>query len=202
MPTQLLLASENPGKLREMKSLLSILPFELVSPFDLGLTLSVVESGATYAENAALKAQAYCAASGLLAVADDSGLEVDALGGQPGIHSHRFAPQPEASDADRREVLLNKLKQKPQPWLACFRCTMAVATPHGELHFSEGICPGKIIDEERGINGFGYDPIFLLEESKMTMAELSLEEKNHLSHRSRAIRAILPVLNGLVQNHS
>lgn len=202
MPTQLLLASENPGKLREMKSLLSILPFELVSPFDLGLTLSVVESGATYAENAALKAQAYCAASGLLAVADDSGLEVDALGGQPGIHSHRFAPQPEASDADRREVLLNKLKHKPQPWLACFRCTMAVATPHGELHFSEGICPGKIIDEERGINGFGYDPIFLLEESKMTMAELSLEEKNHLSHRSRAIRAILPVLNGLVQNHS
>jgi XTP/dITP diphosphohydrolase len=200
MPPQLLLASENRGKLCEMKSLLSTLPIELFSPFDLGLTLAVVESGATYAENAALKAKAYCVASGLMALADDSGLEVDALGGQPGIYSHRFAPQPEASDAVRRVVLLNKLKNAPQPWLARFRCTMAVATPQGGLHFSEGICPGKIINEERGKNGFGYDPIFLLEGSKTTMAELSLEEKNILSHRSQAFFAILPVLNALVQN--
>ncbi len=195
---QLLLASTNPGKLLEMRDLLGDLPIELVTPSQIGAYLEINESGDTYAQNAAIKAQAYAHLSGLLTLGDDSGLEVDAIGGLPGIRSRRFSSKPGATDADRRAYLLEKLRDKPRPWLARFCCAVALATPKGEIYISEGICSGEIIPEERGQNGFGYDPIFLLSETNTTMAELPMTAKNNLSHRARAIQAALPLLTKLI----
>lgn len=191
---RLFLASNNKGKMLELQSLLSELEVDLVTPIQIGLLLEVEESGETYAENAARKANAFAQASGLLTLADDSGLEVAALGGLPGIRSARFAPMPGATDADRRAYLLQRLAGYPRPWQARFHCTLALATPSGELHFGDGVCPGEIIPEERGDNGFGYDPIFLIPKLGRTMAELSLDEKNRLSHRARAVSASWTVL--------
>jgi XTP/dITP diphosphohydrolase len=123
---------------------------------------------------------------------------VDALGGLPGIRSKRFSEKPGATDADRRLYLLQRLRDHPRPWTARFRCTVALATPQGELYFAQGECPGEIIPDERGHNGFGYDPIFLLPDLGQTMAELSTELKNRLSHRARAIQAVKPVLTKLI----
>lgn len=192
---RLLIATTNPGKLVEFRDLLGNLPVELVLP---ERDLRVVEDGANYAENAALKARAYAAASGLIALADDSGLEVDALDGAPGLHSARYAPAKNASDADRRALLLANLRSLPRPWKAHFHCTVAIALPDGRLYFSEGQVFGEIVPDERGDNGFGYDPIFLLPELSRSMAELSREEKNSLSHRARAVHAALPVLRQLL----
>ncbi len=198
MAPRLLIATLNRGKQAEFRQLLHGLDAELVFPDDLGLRLEVRETGQTYAENAALKAQAWAQASGLLTLADDSGLEVDALGGAPGIYSARYAPQPQATDADRRRYLLRNLAPHPRPWQARFRCVIAIAEPHGPVHFAAGVCPGEIIPEERGAHGFGYDPIFLLPEQGKTMAELPPEEKNRLSHRGRAVRAAWPLLTALL----
>ncbi len=195
---RLLLASTNPGKVRVIRLLLHDISVDLVTPAWIGLDLEVAEDGQTYAENAARKALAYARASGLLTLADDSGLEVEALMGAPGLYSARYAPQPNATDADRRAFLLQQLKDHPRPWLAQFRCIVAIAHPSGEVHFAEGICRGEIIPQERGEHGFGYDPIFLLPEYGRTMAELSMEEKNRISHRARAIRAALPRLTELI----
>ena len=197
----LLIASSNPGKLTEIQDLIGDLRthLKLLLPGDLGLNLDVLEDGETYAENAALKARAYYQASGLLTLADDSGLEVAALDGKPGLHSARYAPQPGATDADRRAYLLKNLAGLPRPWTARFCCTVAIAAPDGSLHFSEGICPGEIIPEERGTNGFGYDPIFLIPELGKTMAELSMAQKNQLSHRARAVRGAIPLLASLLK---
>ncbi len=197
----LLIASSNPGKLTEIQDLIGDLRthLKLLLPRDLGLNLDVLEDGETYAENAALKARAYYQASGLLTLADDSGLEVAALDGKPGLHSARYAPQPGATDADRRAYLLKNLAGLPRPWAARFCCTVAIAAPDGSLHFSEGICPGEIIPEERGTNGFGYDPIFLIPELGKTMAELSMAQKNQLSHRARAVRGAVPLLASLLK---
>ncbi len=189
---KLLLASTNPGKLLEIQDLLP--GFELLLPQQLGLELEVEETGQTYAENAGLKAGAYCQASGLPALADDSGLEVDCLDGAPGLHSARYAGRHDASDAVRRALLLRNLQGCPRPWNAHFHCTVAVALPDGRLFFADGDCPGEIIPLERGTNGFGYDPIFLLPELGLTMAELSRMQKNQLSHRARAVIAALPIL--------
>jgi XTP/dITP diphosphohydrolase len=191
---KLLLASTNPGKLIELQAILQDLDIEFVTPVELGIDLEVQETGETYAENAALKGRAFARLGGLLTLADDSGLEVDALDGQPGLRSHRFVPQPEATDADRRAYLIQRLQGKPPPWKAQFRCVVAITTPSGEVEFAEGICPGEIIPVERGQNGFGYDPIFLLPELGLTMAELSEEQKNRLSHRARAVMAARPIL--------
>jgi XTP/dITP diphosphohydrolase len=195
---QILIASNNPGKLREIQALLMDISAELVLPRQLGIEMEVPETGETYAENAALKAAAFARRSGLLTLADDSGLEVDALDGRPGLHSARFSPARGATDADRRRLLLDHLAGKPRPWTARFRCVVAVANPEAlnalpspgiELTFTEGICEGEIIPTERGSDGFGYDPIFLLPELDRTMAELTMEQKNRLSHRARAILA-------------
>jgi len=199
---RLLIASSNRGKLREIQAVLTGLPVDLVLPSDLGLALQVEESGATYAENAALKARAYCQASGLLTLADDSGLEVDALHGAPGLHSARFSPLPDASDADRRALLIHTLSSIPVPpgapgWPAHFHCTVAVAEPTGALHTAEGRCDGFIIIQERGQNGFGYDPIFFIAEENATMAELPEELKNRISHRARALQVALPILQSI-----
>jgi XTP/dITP diphosphohydrolase len=184
---KLLLASQNPGKLREMKFILRDLPLQIVTPADLGLDLHVEENGQTYASNAALKAKAFMQASGLISLGDDSGLEVDALDGAPGLYSARYAPGPNADDGDRRNFLLKNLLPHPRPWTARFRATIAIAQPDEEIFYSEGICEGEIIPEERGDGGFGYDPIFFLSDTKCTMAELPEDKKNRLSHRAKAL---------------
>ncbi len=199
MKKQLLIATNNRGKVKEIQALLAGLDLELLTPDSLGLTLEVVEDGQTYAENARLKALAFAQASGLIALADDSGLEVDALGGRPGLHSNRFGPQP-SSEQSRRAFLLTQLAAHPRPWTARFRATVAIARPDGQLWLAEGTCHGEIIPEERGAHGFGYDPLFLIPEIGRTMAELSMEEKNRLSHRANAIRQALPQLRALFDN--
>lgn len=190
----LLLATNNQGKLRELQFILADLPIELLTPADIHLNLEVDEDGSTYAENAAKKALAFARASGLTCLADDSGLEVDALGGAPGLYSARYSSKPGATDADRRRFLLQNLEEKPRPWVARFRATVAIAGPDGSVQIAEGTCPGEIIPEERGSGGFGYDPIFLLPELGLTMAELPEETKNRLSHRARAVQAAKPIL--------
>jgi XTP/dITP diphosphohydrolase len=198
MPT-LLIASTNTGKLREIEAILGCASVDarslsLVLPSQLGILLQVEEDGSTYAENAAKKALAYAQASGLVTLADDSGLEVNALDGRPGLYSARYAPWPGATDADRRHYLLQNLARKPRPWMAHFHCTVAIAMPGGGVYFADGDCQGEIIPEERGTGGFGYDPIFFLPALGKTMAELPMQEKNQLSHRARAILAAAPVI--------
>jgi XTP/dITP diphosphohydrolase len=195
---KLLLATNNQGKMEELQALLAGLPFQLVRPADIDLDLNVLEDGKTYSENASKKALAFSRASGLISLADDSGLEVDALGSAPGLHSARYLQKKDASDADRRAYLLQNLRDAPRPWTARFRSTMALATPLQEVQLAEGECRGEIIPEERGAGGFGYDQIFLLAEIGRTMAELSMEEKNRLSHRARAIMNARPFLRRIL----
>jgi XTP/dITP diphosphohydrolase len=193
----LLIATTNQGKIRELKALLGNLPVRLVTPQDLKITIAVEETGDTYKENATLKAVAYSNTSGLITLADDSGLEVAALNGAPGIRSARYAPKPGATDADRRAYLLDRLRPTPRPWTARFYCLVCIAEPAGNCYYTEGICTGEIIPQERGKEGFGYDPIFYLPDKHQTMAELEMNLKNRLSHRARAVAAALPVLNQL-----
>lgn len=195
---KLLIATENQGKVKELQELLAELNLELVTPRQLGLNLNVIEDGQTYEENAGKKARAYAAASGLLSLADDSGLEVDALNGAPGLYSARYAPQPDATDADRRTYLLKNLGDKPRPWPAHFHATVAIASPDGDLRFADGNCFGEIIPEERGTGGFGYDPIFYIPALGRTMAELPMDEKNRLSHRAQAVQNAMPVLREIL----
>ncbi|GAB4495269.1 MAG: RdgB/HAM1 family non-canonical purine NTP pyrophosphatase [Anaerolineales bacterium] len=189
MPQILLIATNNPGKLREFQTLLVDLPLQLRTPAQIGLALDVDETGSTYHQNAAIKARAFSAASGLPCLADDSGIELDALNGAPGVYSARLVTTPGATDADRRAALLAQLQPHPQPWAARFRCVLAIAAPNTELYFAEGVCEGQIIPTARGDNGFGYDPIFFLPELNQTMAELPEAEKNRRSHRARAVQA-------------
>ena len=198
MNNTLLIASTNPGKLREFQTILQDLGVDLVLPADIGVSLEVVEDGENYYKNALKKALAYSQTSGLITLADDSGLEVDALGGAPGLHSARFSPKPGATDADRRAYLLEKLSGIPQPWPAHFHCTLVIALPNGEHYCFEGNCPGEIVNEERGQNGFGYDPIFQLADRSETMAELEEYEKNLISHRGRAVVAAIPTLKKIL----
>jgi XTP/dITP diphosphohydrolase len=191
---KLLIATGNKGKIEELRALLIDLPVELVTPADLNLRLHVIENGKTYVENAQKKALAFARASELISLADDSGLEVEALGGAPGIYSARYSPEPGATDADRRAILLKNLRDQPRPWRARFRAAIAIAAPDGHVQFAEGECRGEIIPEERGRGGFGYDPIFLLPELGRTMAELYPDEKNRLSHRARAAMNTKPIL--------
>jgi len=197
--TKLLIATNNKGKVKELQGLLKDLEIELVTPADINLILEVEEDGSTYAENAAKKAVAFAHASGLISLADDSGLEVDALDGAPGLYSARYHPKPGASDADRRAYMLKNLHGKPKPWSAHFHATIAIAVPEQDVHISEGNCYGQIIPKERGTGGFGYDPIFLFPELNKTMAELEMEEKNRISHRANAVMNAIPFLKKIYQ---
>jgi XTP/dITP diphosphohydrolase len=190
----LLLATNNKGKIEELRELLKDLEVEILTPRDLDINLDVIESGETYLENAAKKAAAFAQISGLLSLADDSGLEVAALNGAPGIYSARYSPKKGASDKDRRDYLLEQLQDQPRPWMARFHCTVVLAFPSGDMQSADGECQGEIIAEERGEAGFGYDPIFLVAGVGRTMAELSMDEKNKLSHRARAIQSLWPTL--------
>lgn len=194
MPPKLLLGTNNQAKIREYRSLLADLPHQLVTLAEQGITLVVDETGKTLEENARLKATQLAAESHLLTLADDSGLEVDALGGEPGPLSARYAGE-NASDSDRIDYLLARLRDVP--WArrtARFRCVIAIAVPEGEVTLCSGECPGMITFAPRGEYGFGYDPIFYLPEMDRTMAELSPEVKNRLSHRGQATRQVRRIL--------
>ena len=188
---KLLIATSNPGKLFEITHLLKNLPIQLVTPDKLGIDLDVNETGATYDENARLKAAAFMKASGLASLADDTGLEVDTLDGAPGLHSKRYTSKFGATDADRRNLLLENLEKYPRPWSARFKCSVALALPDGRMQLAQGACEGEIIPEERGTQGFGYDSLFYFKELGKTMGELDLADKNRISHRARAVNNIL-----------
>ena len=179
---RLVIASGNTGKLREYRELLAGAGVELVA-FD----SEVEEVGETYAENAQLKAEAGAARSGLPALGDDSGVEVEALGGFPGIRSARLGPTQE----ERTAELLRRLEGKPRPWNARFVCVLALADPGHPIQFFEGECRGEIVPEWRGQAGFGYDPVFLVPGTGKTFGEMPAEEKRLYSHRARAVRALL-----------
>jgi XTP/dITP diphosphohydrolase len=198
--TKLLIATNNQGKVREYKVLLKGLPdVQITFPAQEGLVLEVPETGETFVENACLKALAYAGASGLPTLADDSGLEVDALDGAPGVRSARYSGSG-ASDADRYRKLLAELAGVPPAQRSArFRCVVALALPEGEVHTAEGACEGEIGFTPRGKFGFGYDPVFVVEgQGGRTMAELAPEIKNQISHRARAVQAMLPDLRRLL----
>ena len=193
---KLLIATRNGGKMRELRQLLGGAPYEIASLDDLGIADEIEETGATFEENAALKAEGYSLLSGLLTLADDSGLEVDALGGAPGVRSARYAGA-DASDADRVSLLLKNLEgTRADDRTARFRCVIAISAPGERTRFYSGVCEGRIAAEPRGANGFGYDPVFAFPELGMTMAELPSERKNALSHRARAAKKAAAALGG------
>jgi len=194
---KLLLATSNPGKIQEYRFLLNGLGYQITTLTEEGIAEAVTESGNNYEENARLKAQTYAKLSQLTALADDSGLEVDALNGGPGVKSARFAGEA-ATDAERVSLLLAKLDGVPwEQRTACFKCVIAIATPEGQSQICYGECHGIIAFEAKGKNGFGYDPIFFLPDIGKTMAELPLDMKNKISHRSRASQKARQVLQQL-----
>ena len=212
---KLLIATRNQGKMHEYQHLFRELPFQPLSLEDLGIDAEVEETGQTFLENAWLKANTYASLSGLLTLSDDSGLEVDALGGEPGIHSARYGGDPACSDPDRVSLLLNNLADVPWPRrTARFRCVIAIARspatimntdiPYsftiqqdkpGQLASVVGSVAGMIQYEPQGDEGFGYDPVFYLPSFERTMAQIGLEEKNRISHRSDAARKAAQVLS-------
>ncbi len=197
--SRLLIATNNRGKLAELKLIFAGLPCSIVSPTDIGLDLEVAETGSTFEENAALKSIAFAKTSGLLSLADDSGLEVEALNWEPGVLSARYAGE-KATDKERVDFLLNKMKNIPDgKRQARFRSVIAVTTPQDlKTEFSSGECYGVITFEPKGENGFGYDPVFLFPQLGKTMAELPKDIKNGLSHRGMAARNAIPILNNIL----
>ncbi|MGC9398938.1 MAG: RdgB/HAM1 family non-canonical purine NTP pyrophosphatase [Anaerolineae bacterium] len=194
---RLFLGTHNAGKRREWQALLEGLDVQLLLPEDVGLTLNVPETGRTYTENALLKARTYAEASGWPTLADDSGLEVDALDGAPGIRSARYTL---GSDRVRYCALLRALQGVPPPErTARFRCVAALVLPDGREFTTEGVCEGVIAMQPAGGGGFGYDPVFRLPSHSCTMAQLPAEVKNRVSHRARAAQALRPILENVIQ---
>lgn len=180
------LATHNPGKLREMGEILKDFGIEVVSPKDLGITVDVEEPGTTFAENAMLKAKAICKEANLPAIADDSGLCVDALNGAPGVYSARYGGEG-LDDRGRYMLLLSSLRGAPTR-AAHFACAVACAFPNGDTLTADGRCDGSIAYAPLGEGGFGYDPVFLLPGTGKTFGQLTQEEKSAVSHRGRALR--------------
>lgn len=180
------LATHNPGKLREMGEILKDFGIEVVSPRDLGITVDVEETGTTFAENALLKAKAICKEANLPAIADDSGLCVDALNGAPGVYSARYGGEG-LDDKGRYMLLLSSLRGAPTR-AAHFACAVACAFPNGDTLTAEGRCDGSIAYAPLGEGGFGYDPVFLLPGTGKTFGQLTQEEKSAVSHRGRALK--------------
>lgn len=191
---ELVLATANDHKVRELKQLLEGKDWEILSLRDFPGVILPPEDGATFEANAIIKAQAVQKATGKIVMADDSGLEVDCLGGAPGIFSARFAGENKDSAANNAKLLALLSGVEDEGRGAGFTCVIALAFPDGRLRTSKGRCPGRIACQAAGKGGFGYDPIFYLPEYDCTMAQLSAEEKNSISHRSRALAGILPVL--------
>ena len=191
---KLILASKNPGKLRELQEILGELRVEVLMEADVGLDLDVEETGTTFEENSFLKADAVRKASGMAAIADDSGLMVDALNGAPGVYSARYGNL--TNDADRTAYLLKNLENVPDAQrTARFVSVITACFPDGRVIQARGECPGIITRSPRGSGGFGYDPVFLVPELGATFSELSPEDKNRISHRGRALRLFAQKLN-------
>ena len=180
------LATHNPGKLQEMSSILLSLGVEVISPGDLGIDIEVEETGSTFAENAMLKAEAICEAAKLPAIADDSGLCVDALNGGPGVYSARYGGEG-LDDRGRTALLLENMRGQTTR-AAHFTCAIACVFPNGDTLSAEGRCDGTIAFAPMGEGGFGYDPVFFVPELAKTFSQLMAEEKNEISHRGRALR--------------
>jgi XTP/dITP diphosphohydrolase len=194
---KLLIATNNPGKWREYQEILAPLPLVLTSPANEGIRLDPEETGLTFAENAMIKAKAFAQASGLLTLADDSGLEIDALDGEPGIYSARYGHTAKDDHVGRYQLVLDKLAAKNVPWAertARFRCVVALATTERLVGTTHGTVEGFIAYEPKGDNGFGYDPIFFVPEFNHTLAEMASAQKHSISHRARAARAAIPLL--------
>ena len=190
----LLLATTNEHKVDEFRTIFRDLPLTLLTLRDVQIDMDVEETGTTFAENAILKAQTYAQMANMLALADDSGIEIDALGGAPGIYSARFAGR-ETSYAERFRLIFARLQDvPPSERTARFRCAIALAEPSGYLRVVEGIIEGMIAESARGENGFGYDPIFFVPEYGKTTAEMAPAEKNRISHRGRAAEAARQLL--------
>jgi XTP/dITP diphosphohydrolase len=207
MAPTLVIATNNPGKLREIAALLDGCGFALATPRDLGYAFDVEETGATFEENAKLKAVAAARLTGFTALADDSGLEVDALGGRPGVVSARYAGGDRTADGmDEREqcriVLAEMAGVAEERRTARFRCAIAIATPAGDVRYADGVFEGRIGHEPRGDNGFGYDPIFIIAGRDATSAELPAGEKNAISHRGQAARKAREILKELSSEHA
>jgi len=198
----LVLASSNEGKLRELRALLADLPVQVLSAREvLREDLAIAETGSTFEENATLKARAVCRATRLISISDDSGLEVAALGGRPGVRSARFAHE-RATDAENNAQLLKEMESvDPAERSARFRCVLALATPYSaEVRTVEGTCSGSIARAPRGSGGFGYDPLFVVDgQGGRSMAELTEDEKNAVSHRALAVRRLKPAVVELVR---
>lgn len=199
--TRLLVATHNQGKVVEFAEMLTDLDIEWLSLDDVGVVEDVEETGSTFRENSILKARVYAAKTGLLTLADDSGLEVDALDGAPGVYTARYGGAG-LTAVQRYQKLLEAMKEVPAPQrTARFRCVIVLAAPDGTiLGESEGVCEGQIALAPAGKGGFGYDPVFYLPRLRQTMAQLSPAEKHQISHRGRAVQAIMPHLRTLLQS--
>ena len=187
MSEKFVLATHNPGKLKEMSDILARFGVEVVSPGDLGITVDVEETGTTFAENAMLNAKAICAAAKLPAIADDSGLCVDALNGGPGVYSARYGGEG-LNDKGRYTLLLNNMRGQTTR-AAHFTCSIACAFPNGDTLTAEGRCDGTIAFAPMGEGGFGYDPVFFVPEKAKTFGQLTAEEKSTISHRGKALKS-------------
>lgn len=196
---RLLVATHNKGKVAEYADILGDLAIDWLTLDEAGILEEVAETGNTFEENANLKASSYARQAGLITLADDSGLEVDALDGTPGVHTARFGGEG-LSAADRYRYLLRRLAGVPwEKRSARFHCVIALAGPDGKIiGTADGICEGWIADEPCGDGGFGYDPIFFLPDRGLTMAQLSAEEKHRISHRGQAVAAIAPLIRQIL----
>ncbi len=201
----LVIATRNAGKLREFRRMFDRLPLRMAGLDDLGVEIEIEETGATFEENATLKAQGYMRATGHLTLADDSGLEVDALDGEPGVHSARYAG-PDGTDEERTEKLLRRLNGvSAERRTARYRVVLALADPARPdeppitVH---GVSEGRIADAPAGDNGFGYDPVFYVDRYRRTMAQLSADEKDAISHRGVAAREMVGLLSRMVEGRS
>lgn len=193
---KLIVATKNKGKIAEIKKVLSNIPFDIVSMGEIGIDIDVVEDGTTFEENSLKKAIEICKVSKTMVMADDSGLEVDFLGGAPGIYSARFGSPEAKTDEDRNEKLLNSLKEIPfEQRTARFVCAIAVAFPDGRSFVVRGTCDGYIDFKSKGANGFGYDPLFYIPQYEKTMGELEGEIKNKISHRAKALDLMANEIN-------
>ena len=199
---KLLIATNNPGKMREYQEILADLPLSLTFPADEGITLNPAETGSTFTENAIIKANIFAQASGLLTRADDSGLEIDALAGEPGVYSARYGHTAKDDHVGRYQLVLKKLAAQNVPWAertARFRCVVALATGEGLIGTAQGRVEGFIAFAPKGESGFGYDPIFFVPAFNRTLAEITSTQKNSISHRARAVRAALPLIEQTYQ---
>lgn len=192
---EIIIATKNAGKVKDFETLFSPKGFKVTSLLDFPEIEDVEETGVTFAENATLKAETISTALNKPVIADDSGLAIDALNGEPGVYSARYAGENKDDNANIEKVL-QKLHDVPfEKRTARFHCTLAIAVPGKRTELVEGTCEGRILEEKRGENGFGYDPIFFVEKWNCSMAELSKEQKNQISHRANALEKLAPLID-------